>query len=258
MADNRPSEKMSEMLFCRYALQTFGLQEATLYAPSSRQEFISGYDAAFVGAATCRELYLQFKRPGRARGKYQIKLVQHQHDRLRNYPPRAAFYVGHTFENVQELQQAHKRLKTAKDFLKYFVAVDATVIAPNARYVDYEKSGVTNQPGGVLFRCESDKKAKKHYLQHGKWYRGGQLLDLYKRGEIGYQIELADTHGGSNELISRSLYENEDTNDHEKETLDLFASDSYSRAQPKSLSVEKLTGAGGKQDFGTALRIYEC
>ncbi len=258
MTDNRPSEKMTEMLFCRYALQTFGLQDATLYAPSSRQEFINGYDAAFVGGASCRELYLQFKRPSRAWGRFRIKLVPHQHERLQHYPPGAAFYVGHIFESVQELQQAHKGIRTAKEFLKYFVAVDVNGIAPNASRIEYDRSDKTSQPSGVRYRCQRGKSAPQHTVPHGKWYRGGQLLDLYKRGGVGHHVTLADSTCGRQELTSQPLSINVADNIERIADLELFAEEAYPVAHRQTLSIETLAGFDGSRgEFGTALRVYE-
>lgn len=44
-------------------LQWLGLGKAQLFAPSTPQEFLSGYDAKVVGAGALRELYIQFKAP---------------------------------------------------------------------------------------------------------------------------------------------------------------------------------------------------
>src|SRR5258708_3840398 len=57
-----PNEKLTEMLFVRYAFQVLS-NESTLYAPSTREEAEIGYDANFMDSRGCFELLLQFKAP---------------------------------------------------------------------------------------------------------------------------------------------------------------------------------------------------
>ncbi len=44
------SEKTEEMLFTRYILQSFGLGNMSLVAPSSVEEFVQGYNVKLFGA----------------------------------------------------------------------------------------------------------------------------------------------------------------------------------------------------------------
>jgi hypothetical protein len=57
------SEKAAEILFTRFMLQAFPLGKIEIFAPSSAEEFITGYDARFVGEDPFRQIYLQFKAP---------------------------------------------------------------------------------------------------------------------------------------------------------------------------------------------------
>ena len=79
-----PNEKVLEMTFNRYFLQSFDLGSIIMLAPTSRQEFESGYDTKIRGFLSFNEILIQYKRP-----KYlykdnifEINLTQHQHSTL--------------------------------------------------------------------------------------------------------------------------------------------------------------------------------
>lgn len=63
MSERTISEKALEILFNRFLLQCFPLGAVQLFAPTTVEEFRSGYDSRVVGFSSLRELYLQFKAP---------------------------------------------------------------------------------------------------------------------------------------------------------------------------------------------------
>src|SRR5438105_2126304 len=122
-----PNEKLIETLFNYNALRFLEAERVTLYAPSTREEFASGYDAKFMGASGFDELYIQFKTPdllvnqGRS-----VPTTPHQHARLLHYPAQTAYYVTHTFHEVRQLQDMQWAGIGPPEFLRRFLAIEAS------------------------------------------------------------------------------------------------------------------------------------
>lgn len=113
------NEKLIETLFNHYALQFIKAGGVTIYTPTTRQEYIDGYDAKLVGAAGFDELRVQFKAPALLDDRgYSFGLTRHQHWRLRKYKPNSAFYVAHTFAGLPEIQEAQLTMKRPTEFLR--------------------------------------------------------------------------------------------------------------------------------------------
>src|SRR5262249_46790106 len=131
-----PNEKLIELLFTRHSLQYCG-SETVLYAPSTREEYRNGYDAKFTGKEGCVELCLQFKTPSLTKDGFTVSIREHQHQTLLSYPRNSAFYVTHAFRTIAEIQQCQLEAIQAKDFLKYYIAIEAHSLCPRANFVQY-------------------------------------------------------------------------------------------------------------------------
>src|SRR5215471_17558245 len=114
---------MTEILFNRYFLQSFGLGQITLYAPSSREEYEKGYDAKLTSSQSFNEIFLQFKRPRVKADQFLLSTLPHQHTNLQKRPPNSCYYVGQTFRDMQGFERA-KEARASRDFLKYFIVIE--------------------------------------------------------------------------------------------------------------------------------------
>lgn len=189
-----PNEKLTELLFTRYMLQSFRLNEVSLYAPSSREEFYKGYDAKFIGKKGCRELYLQFKTPNLTRSGFTIRLQRHQHNRLRRYPHGSAYYVSHVFRGISEVQDAQLKVSQSSDFLRQYIAINASSLPCNTNFVQYTSEPISEYPGEPKYKTEQDGNIRKAPtdLIGSEWLRGDLLLQKFKDRKIGRQIRFSD------------------------------------------------------------------
>lgn len=190
------SEKMSEILFNRYFLQSFRLGEVSLYAPSSVEEFKSGYDSKLIGSSTFRELYLQFKAPtySERKGLFTIQVKRDQHRKLKEYyPPRTAYYVAHMFSSLQEVTSVQKNLKIAADFLRDFIAIEISSLPEDVSFFQYEPVSHSKSPT-IKYKLPSEGNIRtaKYDIARKDWLRGNQLVDEFKRNSIGAIVELSD------------------------------------------------------------------
>ncbi|MGC4042250.1 MAG: hypothetical protein QM758_00410 [Armatimonas sp.] len=153
-----PPEKTIETLFLRYLLQCFPLGKASLYAPSTREEFLNGYDAQVLGPSAFWEVFLQFKRPTLTQAGFTIQLTKHQHQRLRKYPPKTAYYIAATFLTVEELMHAQRTITNPHDFLSRFIAIDLACLEDDSCFIKYEREDNPTEglPTNAAFKRTSD------------------------------------------------------------------------------------------------------
>lgn len=170
-----PNEKVCEELFLAYTLQYARSGKLILYAPTQREEYITGYDAAlFTGS--CRELILQFKRAYSSSDGMYFNIVEnhstHQRDLLQRYPPNSAFYVAGTFESLIDLFNAQADQLTITGFLDRFIAVPAHIL------IDGEQVRFTTQ--GRFQKCRYIKRSKsKQKIRYLDRIPGSELLNRF-------------------------------------------------------------------------------
>jgi hypothetical protein len=190
-------EKAAEILFNRFMLQWFGLGGAQLFAPTTTQEFTCGYDGKVVGFDAMRELYLQFKAPSLSQRdrRFTVRLTPHQHERLKQYPPGSAYYVAVMFSSMEHFNRAQAKVKTAEDFLRHFVCVDATALPLDARGITFgipESHRHSPEPG---FNASAHGPGPTDFapLVGSQWERGNTLVAKLKQGHVG---RFVDFRGG--------------------------------------------------------------
>lgn len=190
------SEKAAEILFNRFLLQSFPLGGVQLFAPSSIEEFRNGYDAKIVGFSSLREMYLQFKAPlySESRARFTISPTPHQHQLLKAYPARSAYYVAPMFKSLAEFNLAQAALETAADFLKNFVCIDVAALPAEVDFFHYIQPTSHRKSPLVKFKMPADGRIRTamHPVSREGWLRGSTLLAKFKAGEAGVQRDLTD------------------------------------------------------------------
>ena len=214
------SEKAAELLFCRYLLQAIGLRKAQLFAPTSWEERLNGYDQNIVGLSKFKEVNLQFKSPDVVEkwNRFSLRIEPAQHRVLQDlYPINSAFYVAHTFPNLRSLnqEQTSPKLVEARDFLKHFICIDAHGLPEDARSIHYVKDPAGNKPSEASFKLSTDGKGKSdgQPIAKGLWFRADQLLSGINSGSVGLDCELDSTKPGQgSKYCSYALAEEPRTN----------------------------------------------
>ena len=188
-------EKTEEMLFTRYFLQACGLGNGTLYAPSSVEERVLGYDAKLFGAQSFREIFVQFKAPiyKQREDLFRIDITSHQHKILKHtYRPRSAFYVTHTFRSLEELHEVESTMKNALDFLLHFIAIEISGLSDDLRFFTYKKPTLYSVLPDIKYGESRDK--GKHegatLLAEDHWFWGSRLLRDFRKDRIGAKVQL--------------------------------------------------------------------
>ena len=191
------NEKLIEMLFTYYALRYLDGCGVTVYAPSSRAEYITGYDAKLMSANGFDELYLQFKGPRflkRKKWRYGIFTTQHQHTRLQCYPFNTAYYVAHTFRDVAQIQRAQYEWTNPADFLKRYVAIEIRRLEDNVKFFRYSADRADFVPHEVYYNLDTDAHPRKatHEVDgdRGGWMNGEELLRCFCEGNVGARVRL--------------------------------------------------------------------
>jgi len=239
------NEKLLETLFNRFAMQCFRLGEAWVHTPSSREEFVNGYDSKIVRMGSVHEIIVQFKKPHLTRSGFTIRTTPHQHEALlRLYPPGTAYYVSATFRDFTEVQEAQRQVKKATDFLKYYIAVEIQDTLPSdVTFIQYERHDESWAGRNVRFKCMSDgssKKAAHAVSSRGGWESGSTLIRKFKQRTAGSVVRLlgADTIG-------------------ESEAAKQVNCDAYSREtwQPSRGELNRAAVGLGVTDLPTALRL---
>ena len=190
-----PNEKMTEMLFNRYFLQSFGLGNIILYAPSSREEYEKGYDAKLTSSQSFNEVFLQFKRPQVKNDQFLLRTTAHQHTNLQDRPSDSCYYVGHTFRDLEELEQAQKGLSASQDFLRYFILVEISCLDPNLTTIVYERNEKSLIPRTVsaihnLVSGSGRTREKKTRIRSEKYFTGTAFKKAFNSKEVGIPVSL--------------------------------------------------------------------
>lgn len=202
-----PNEKLSEQLFSVYAIPLFEDEVPTIYTPSSREEFFSGYDAQYTGYDGCREIFLQFKRPKLVNEHvFQIGLNIRQHQLLRSLGTSAAFYIISLFRTVAELNMKHLAKIGASQFLSYYVAIDASSLADNTRKIRLSREVRGWTPYNLCFQTDSSN--DWFQIEDNHWYTANRLLLEFADAEkkIGKDVRLTSSkQQGSREQLLLSV-----------------------------------------------------
>jgi hypothetical protein len=192
---NKPvSEKSIEILFNRCLLQSFPLGSIHLFAPTSFEEFRSGYDGKIVGKRPLREMYLQYKAPSFSEGKnrYTVQITPHQHKALQTlYPPSSAYYIAPMFRTLEEFKEAQTSLSgSVSNLLMHFVCVDAASVASDARFFNYDHTEHRRLSPRIRFKHESDGDVREgtHFVSQEDWCSGSNLLSKFKNGDVGTKV----------------------------------------------------------------------
>lgn len=201
------SEKSIEILFNRCLLQSFELGAVHLFAPTSFEEYRSGYDGKIVGKRPLREMYLQFKSPSFSEDKlrYMVRITPHQHRALQClYPLKSAYYVSPMFRTLAEFKEAQTNLSgSVNEFLMHFVCVDAASIPADAVFFKYDHTENRRLSPKIRVKLGSEGGAHegKHSASHKDWCSGSSLLSRFKSGEVGAKVK-------SGRLAELVAYEN--------------------------------------------------
>lgn len=194
---NKPviSEKSIEILFNRCILQSFELGAIHLFAPTSFEEYRSGYDGKIVGKHPLREMYLQFKSStfSENNGRYTAQITPHQHRALKClYPQQSAYYVAPMFRSLEEFKEAQTNLSgSVSNFLMHFVCIDASSVPADGRFFNYDHTEKKQLSPKIRFKLESDGNVRegKHSVAQTDWCSGSNLLSKFKAGEVGAKLK---------------------------------------------------------------------
>jgi hypothetical protein len=200
-----PNERYTEILFIHHFISA--LQDPVeFYPPSTREEYLAGYDAKIVGQGL-KELYLQFKRPEVEilSRDFRIPLTAHQHKRLLDclHPqaPGSVYYVSHTFTSIHRLNEMIRQLTRPTNLLVHYLAFPIAAFSDQAQSIHYGLSSALQQ--GLFGRSPMD-----------TWYERGRdgnvgpthpilrcdrLLDDFRRGETGTLVYGAELAAGKSE-----------------------------------------------------------
>src|SRR2546422_6559555 len=187
------SEKAAEILFTRFMLQAFPLGHIELFAPSSREEFIRGYDAHFVGQNPFRQLCLQFKAPtySESHDRFTIYPTAHQHQLLKTYPANSAFYVAGMFPSLREFNLYQTHLRKAADFLAHFVCIEVSALPDEVDFFHFTRPSLRRLSPHVTFKIPVDGAVRvaTHTVTEGGWFRGHVLLERFRGGAVGGLVQ---------------------------------------------------------------------
>jgi hypothetical protein len=191
------SEKAAEILFTRFMLQAFPLGQLELFAPSSAEEFISGYDAKLVGRASFRELYLQFKAPTYSEryDRFTIRPTAHQHRLLKAYPANSAFYVAGMFRSLHDFNTQQTHLHTVADFMARFVCIEVSALPDRIDFFHFFYLSPNSQLLHVACKVPEDglTRIARHAVSERGWLRGHTLLTNFKADALGVVVGLDDS-----------------------------------------------------------------
>jgi hypothetical protein len=216
MSERPISEKALEILFNRYLLQSFPLGAVQLLAPTTFEEFRSGYDSKVVGFSSLRELYLQFKSPlySETRDRFTVTPTRHQHLLLKQYPQRTAYYVASTLRSLTELNAAQRDLASAADFLRHFICIEVSALPEDVSFFHYTKPASHRESPRLAFKTPQDGKRRTapHHVNNDGWLRGSALLSKFRTGDVGATVLLdarcdAEESWGQNKMFCPDLYE---------------------------------------------------
>jgi hypothetical protein len=203
-----PNERYTEILFLHYVLSALP-GPVELYTPSTREEYVAGYDAKIVGEGL-KELYLQFKRPAvdSPQLHFQMTLTAHQHQRLlyglNSLVPGSVYYVSHTFTSIRHLNETIRRSTQPLELLAYYLAFTIAALSDDAHTIHYHLTGAPQQQ---LFQPPH---TDAWYEQRGNGdvgpaypiLRCDRLVEDFQRGETGALVYGTELSMGRNDSLS--------------------------------------------------------
>lgn len=195
MAGKEISERHFEMLFTWAALQDATLGKMGVHAPTSYQEFKNGYDAKMAGAASFREIYLQFKAPHytKAGRRCRISITPHQHALLQNrYPAKSAYYVFSLIRSLPELNTVHSQLTSASGMLLHYVCVDAAALPAEVSFLHIDIPEDCTDLPKVRYKIPEDEerpRTAEHEVGKKDVLHGKTLMRHFKGKEAGYTVK---------------------------------------------------------------------
>lgn len=189
----RPSEKSIEILFNHYLLQMFPAGSISLIAPSSVEEYITGYDTKIIGSSSFQELYLQFKSPSHysaITNKSTIRTYQgymQQHHLLQAYPPKTAYYVSHTFHTITEMLDAQRLSKTPEEFLRHYIAIETSQLPVLMTFLHHSRDASNTDILDVGYMRRILPSTSPACI------RGDDLVKKFRSAQAGIRVQLTDT-----------------------------------------------------------------
>lgn len=183
-----PNEKTIELLFSRYLLARF--PKGILLAPTTREEFADAYDAQLTCLDPCFEVVFQFKASQVSGEQFRIRCSDHQHARLRLYPAKTAFYVAPLFKSVTELEQAQLAAQQPEDFLKHYLAADASRLPRETSRIHFGRNFNGNPCNPT---CEVKGQEEREAVSTGDWFRGDEIIHRIRSREVGAATWLSTT-----------------------------------------------------------------
>ena len=197
---NIPNTNWSERLFIAYFLQSFRLGSISFSAPASEKEFASSYPTpSFASGHEVLLLFPQVEYNGK---KFIMNLAKETHKRIKQRPAGTAFYVGHTFTNASEINSVQPTIRTAKEFLRYFLVVEASSLPETTVKIRYGKSKISSMPIAPVCKYEMQLKTKigekSENVDQNNHYSGMHFRNLFSKRILGkdYGViyEASDLH----------------------------------------------------------------
>lgn len=182
-----PNKNWTEHLFITYLIQSFRLGHIQYFHPVTAEEFSALYPQQAFSRG--QEVLLQFCQVKKVKNKMVMNISSEVHKKLKQRKAETAFYVGHIFEKSSELNNAQSYIKSAKDFLRNFIVVDASTL-PNATVkIRYGKSKITRMAIApvakyqVPLKTRMGEKTKK--IENKHYYSGVHFRNLFSQKILG-------------------------------------------------------------------------
>jgi len=186
-----PNTTISEKLFIAYFLQSFRLGSIVYKGPQSKEEFSSAYLSSSLDKN--HEVLLQFPQIEFTKNKFELAIVPGVHNKIKNRPPGSAFYVGHVIGDLSELDLVQTKLKTAKEFLRFFILIDASSLPKSTVKIRYKKSKISGMPVAPICKFEVQLKTKlgekSKNIETGQHFSGMQFRDQFFGHKLGFNKE---------------------------------------------------------------------
>lgn len=182
-----PNKNWTEHLFIAYLIQSFRLGHIQYLHPVNAEDFSALYPLQAFSRG--HEVLLQFCQVKKIKNKMVMNISPEVHKKLKQRKAGTAFYVGHIFEKTSEVNNAQFSLKSAKDFLRNFILVDASTLPNETVKIRYGKSKITRMAVApvakyqVPLKTRMGEKTKKIENQH--YYSGVHARNLFSQKIIG-------------------------------------------------------------------------
>lgn len=182
-----PNKNWTEHLFIAYFIQSFRLGHLQYLHPFNAEDFSALYPLQAFSRG--HEVLLQFCRVKKIKNKMVMNISPEVHKKLKQREAGTAFYVGHIFEKTSEVNNAQFSLKSAKDFLRNFIVVDASAL-PNATVkIRYGRSKITRMAIApvakyqVPLKTRMGEKTKK--IENKHYFSGVHFRNLFSQKILG-------------------------------------------------------------------------